>query len=154
MLFVLVSVYLSVSLSTFFSFAFFLNRVIMMMAIIIKRPHLKTRRCRFCPSPGPFTLGQVTGWTGNAKALCPNAKWPRDEWSVRFRRGRWLFETQCTRSLFYCHGVLVESLTSLSGLFLFSSSLKDFFKLLAPCSHLFSLSVGHLGSISAFFLSS
>ena len=76
---------------------------------------------------------------------------------MRFRRGRSHLETQFTRSLFYCPGVLLESLTSLSGLFLFYCNLSDFFQLLAPCSHVFSLSLGHLGSMSpfsVFFLSS
>lgn len=63
---------------------------------------------------------------------------------MRFRRGRCHFETQFTGSLFYCHGILLESLTSLSGLFLFYASLSHFFKLLAACSHLFSLSLGHI----------
>lgn len=68
---------------------------------------------------------------------------------MRFRRrGRCHFET-IHRSLFYCHGVLLESLTSLSGLFLFYSSISDFSKLLAPFSHLFSLSLEHLDSISS-----
>ena len=76
---------------------------------------------------------------------------------MRFRRGQCHLETQFTRSQFYCPGVLLESLTSLSGLFLFYCNLSDFFQLLAPCSHVFSLSLGHLGSISpfsVFFLSS
>ena len=76
---------------------------------------------------------------------------------MRFRRGQYHLETQFTRSQFYCPGVLLESLTSLSGLFLFYCNLSDFVQLLAPCSHVFSLSLGHLGSISpfsVFFLSS
>ena len=50
---------------------------------------------------------------------------------MRFKRGRCHWETKFARSLFYCHGVLLESLTSLSGLFLFYCSLSDFFKLMA-----------------------
>ena len=69
---------------------------------------------------------------------------------MRLRRGRCHLETQFTRSVFYCPGVLLESLTSLSGLFLFYCNLSDFFQLLGPCSHVFSLSLGHLGSISPF----
>ena len=69
---------------------------------------------------------------------------------MRLRRGRCHLETQFTRSVFYCPGVLLESLTSLSGLFLFYCNLSDFLQLLGPCSHVFSLSLGHLGSISPF----
>ena len=72
--FVLVSVYLSVCLSTFFFFLSSLKPNNDAGGDHYQKSTSQDIQVLILPQRGPFMLGQVAGWTRDAKALCPNAK--------------------------------------------------------------------------------